>query len=177
MAPINHTLQLETTLTNLTTKAADMKRFTLLALLAGAFALSACSEQSIDRSLNGDNVAGSMVQGEGASGTHANEDVNNGRVRVQPRWQNVLDLRGQSDRRSRAFSVDSDRWTISWKTQPGSESGAEFMIFLYDQQNPGDPLVITTSPENDMAEMEGAGVFYVEVVASQPYTIEVKEYK
>jgi hypothetical protein len=87
-----------------------------------------------------------------------------------------MKLNGQADRRSKAFSIDSDKWRITWKTQPNDRDG-EFIVMLYDQQNPGEPLIITNSPENDMSDVEGNGVYYLEVTSSQPYQIEITEFK
>lgn len=148
-------------------------KYALLLAVFVALLSTACSEQSIDNAVEDNGVAGSMTEGEQSA---EEEALANGRVEVKPRWQPVMELKGSGDKRSKNFSVDGAQWRISWSTEP-IDDNKEFFIFLYDKEGGEDPIIIATSPENDMAELDGSGLFYIEVRASQPYNIEVKEYK
>jgi len=145
---------------------AKLSAVSLLALLA----FSACSEQSIDRTLENDGVAGSIAENGAAAASSANDGV-----ALKPRWRAVTDVVGTGNKASDPFSIDAPNWRIAWKTKP-VDNREEFMIFLYDDDTE-EQYIITQSAENDVVEMEGSGVFHLEVVASQPYEIEVKEYK
>ncbi len=132
--------------------------------------LSGCSEGSIDRALGSEETVDNSIKTDDVAG----ESIENN-VSMKPRWQPVVQLKGSSDKRTKRFGVNSPEWRISWQTEPGAQND-EFFIFLYEKEG-DDPLIIATSPENDMAEMEGQGEFFLEVRASQPYKVDIKEYR
>ena len=142
----------------------------LIIVSASLLTLTACGEGSIDRALGGDETVDNSISTDDAVGEPIGGDVS-----MKPRWQPVVKLKGSSDKRTQRFNVNSPEWRISWQTEPGVQDD-EFFIFLYEKEG-DDPLIIATSPENDMAEMEGQGEFFLEVRASQPYNVSIKEYR
>ena len=142
----------------------------LFMMLLSGFMFAACSESSIDRAIENEEVAGSITEGaEEAQEADAT-------VSLQPRWQSVMQVEGREDKKSKRFKINSPEWRISWHTEPAEED-AEFLIFLYDLENPDFEEIIAVSPESDMAEMKGKGDFVLEVRASQPYEVDIKEYR
>jgi hypothetical protein len=72
------------------------------------------------------------------------------------------------------FHVSSEKWTIRWDTKSGEYGDMNFIIYVYkDNGSLKDLAANVIGASNDKTIMRGSGDYYLKIVTSQPYTVEV----
>jgi murein endopeptidase len=81
---------------------------------------------------------------------------------------------GNAMKTTDTFHVSSDKWTIRWDTKPGQYGDMNFIIYVYtDSGSLKDVAANVIGASNDKTVIRGSGDYYLKIVTSQPYTIEV----
>lgn len=142
---------------------------TLLVILA-AFMLIGCTGNSTN---NSENTAQETVKSTPAE-TQASTPEPTPAKTQEP--VTIASWSGSSTKNTETFHVPSKEWTISWDTKPGKSGDGNFIVYVYDANNPKvvsqvAANVIGASDESTI--MRGEGDYYLAITTTQPYDITV----
>ncbi|MDW8236428.1 MAG: hypothetical protein RMK98_07420 [Bacteroidia bacterium] len=99
--------------------------------------------------------------------------ISRAEVRIKEKWRPLLKITSRKPQKTPSFRITGKEWRVHWKNK---EAG-EFIIVLYDANNPdySEVLVNTSSPDEDVLYLTGKGQYVLEVVGKQKYEVIVEE--
>jgi hypothetical protein len=116
------------------------------------------------------------VQTEGVSGDAVQPSANQEATPAgTPTAREIFTTQGTGSKNTATFVIppQAKQWVISWKTQPERTSG-HFSIVVHREDGRYVDLVANVSgASEDESVMRGAGAYYLEISALQPYSISV----
>ena len=84
---------------------------------------------------------------------------------------------GRSNKQTETFKINSSEWMLAWNTEPQKGFEGIFQIFVHRAS--GDLICVAANvigKDADSTVMRGAGNFYLEINATQPWGVVVKGY-
>lgn len=91
-----------------------------------------------------------------------------------PQWVTVAQWQGDSAGRSAPFTVGST-WRVQWEARPGPHGAGNFVLYVYrvGSQVPVGVIGNVIGRGHDISYQNGAGTYYLDINADEPYTIGV----
>lgn len=99
---------------------------------------------------------------------------------VGHKWRKVSEFKGTRSMKTKTFKIKGKEWKVNWNVEEKGKDNGEFIVILHNKKDKNDTEIIAqqTGSGPDFAPFEGGqGEYYLEVTSSQPYSIEVHEYK
>ena len=154
-------------------------------IIALTLNLYSCGTDSVDSAVE--------QEGESASVQHATNPKNDSGETIEDEdsdlepkrlpkrnWKKVAEFFGSKSSKTKTFKIKGKEWKINWSVEEKGNDNGEFIIILHNKKDKNDTEIIAqqTGSGADFAPFEGGqGEYYLEVQSSQPYTIEIQEFK
>ena len=170
-------------------------RFVLIALMA--VWTTACSVDSMDSAVEGEQHSGSLATGDSSAeeedGSPVDEeelDDNSDNDRkerrssvarvAKPNWREVGLFKGKKSQKTKAFKVSGKEWKVEWNVKGPSRDESEFIIILVNNEDPEDQEILTTQVEggSGFQVFEGGdGKYDLDISSDRNYEVKISEYK
>lgn len=94
---------------------------------------------------------------------------------TEANYQVVTSFEGDSTKDTETFHVPSDIWKISWNTKPGKIGEANFILTVYNSDGTYKSSAANViGSSSDYSIIRGSGDYYLSILSSQPYKINVE---
>jgi hypothetical protein len=90
-------------------------------------------------------------------------------------WRLVKRFSGRATKDTETFQITADEWRIDWATRAGDFEG-NFVIHIYNSDGTEKGLAANViGAGQDNTTIRGAGSYYLSIITSQPYAIEIRQ--
>lgn len=162
-----------------------INRVIILILTALTLIFFSCGTDSVDNAVNEENESASVdnahrPKNEDGEPTISDEaDIEPTRL-PKRNWKKIAEFFGAKSQKTKTFKVKGKEWKVSWNVEEKGNDNGEFIIILHNKKDKNDTEIIAQQKGSgeDFAPFEGGqGEYYLEVQSTQPYSIEIHEYK
>jgi len=158
----------------------------IIFITSSSAVITSCSTDSIDEAVEGEQETNSLPSSKRDKDKNGDPIDSDGGAEIPPerivghKWRKVSEIRGTKSMKSKTFKIKGKEWKVNWVVEEKGDDNGEFIVILHNKKDKNDTEIIAqqTGSGPDFAPFEGGqGEYYLEITSSQPYSIEIQEYK